>query len=350
MLLLFILLFIFIISISLSIKNGGWIDLPVKEGIFGKPYHVEYLFDSREVLYKKIKFIEGYNHAANKLFELPTKIEYYSKTHKIKSIWKNGDLFYKNNLLFFLEKKTDFKIGDINYLYSKFSDADFMKRFIKPYNSDETAEKYRGMNKADSLFWFLQKIFYWNDEVFPEKPKYLDVGCGEGYITESLGEMLEAREICGLELNYNYVTGEKKTLSKSFIKFIDKTEKFPYPDKYFDFISCILSLHHFEERDHMLIEIKRVLKPNGYLLLREHSVNNCMDLMFVELEHIFFFSLLQQKGDFYARYYSGYTISNFLQEYGFEFFKELPLMEYNRKGNRKFSTTVINDYLYKLKI
>lgn len=203
---------------------------------------------------------------------MPTHIKAYTKTHKIISIWNNSDNYFKSKLIYFLTKKTNFSFKDINILYSGISDKDFMKKFLIKYTPSDIAEKQRGINKADSIFWFLQKVFFWSTNPFPDKYNYLDIGCGEGWITESLGKMIEANEICGVELSNDYVTGESKKKSKSFISFIDNDDKLPFPDNHFYFVSCILSYHHFENRDHMLSEIRRVLQPGGFLYMREHNV------------------------------------------------------------------------------
>jgi len=44
------------------------------------------------------------------------------------------------------------------------------------------------------------------------------------------------------------------------------------PDQSVQLITCIMSMHHFRDFVKMTSEIKRVLKPNGYLFIREHDV------------------------------------------------------------------------------
>jgi len=43
-------------------------------------------------------------------------------------------------------------------------------------------------------------------------------------------------------------------------------------DESVDLVTCLMSIHHFEDFDLMLKEIKRVLKPGGFLFVREHDV------------------------------------------------------------------------------
>ena len=45
------------------------------------------------------------------------------------------------------------------------------------------------------------------------------------------------------------------------------------PDCSVDLVTCIMSMHHFRDFNQMLKEISRVLKPGGYLFIREHDVD-----------------------------------------------------------------------------
>ena len=46
------------------------------------------------------------------------------------------------------------------------------------------------------------------------------------------------------------------------------------PDCSVDLVTCIMSMHHFRDFNQMLIEIRRVMKPGGYLFFREHDVSS----------------------------------------------------------------------------
>lgn len=54
--------------------------------------------------------------------------------------------------------------------------------------------------------------------------------------------------------------------SLKFKKF-DVTKKFPFKDNFFDFIFCCSLIEHIADPEKMLFEIRRVLKPSGYLYL-----------------------------------------------------------------------------------
>jgi len=46
-----------------------------------------------------------------------------------------------------------------------------------------------------------------------------------------------------------------------------RSEKIPFPDEYFDFVTCLNALDHVDDVDKTLSEITRVLRKNGTFLL-----------------------------------------------------------------------------------
>jgi SAM-dependent methyltransferase len=103
---------------------------------------------------------------------------------------------------------------------------------------------------------------------------FLIQGCAEGRITKDIGENIfkiynknniygcDVRKISNIDFNFDL---------------IDSTCKLPYKDKSFDFIFAFMSLHHIEKYNFLLSETLRVLKNDGFLLIREHD---CFDLNF----------------------------------------------------------------------
>ena len=115
--------------------------------------------------------------------------------------------------------------------------------------------------------------------------KYLDIGCGNGKKTIQFSNLLE------LEKENINGTDIKKQTSYSFnfnFKFILDNGKLDYPDNSFDFITCILMLHHVNDLKQLIKEIKRVLKPNGILLMIEHDTHDDYDKLILNILHTFY--------------------------------------------------------------
>ena len=58
------------------------------------------------------------------------------------------------------------------------------------------------------------------------------------------------------------------------IKFVEgEAENIPLPDAYFDKVVASASFHHFSDHDKALEEMKRVLKPDGKIIILEIDPN-----------------------------------------------------------------------------
>jgi SAM-dependent methyltransferase len=147
-------------------------------------------------------------------------------------------------------------------------------------------EADRGKGQAENLYHaYLRaaRIF----KITPPQ-NYLDIGCGNGVITTYFGKMIEAENIYGVD------PVEQKPLEGIVIT-KGTAEKLPYPDNNFDFITALVSLHHIKDLDTAVKELYRVMKPGGYLLIKEHDCWNAMDAMMVDLEHSIFIHCLEKR-------------------------------------------------------
>ncbi|CAF2191289.1 unnamed protein product [Rotaria magnacalcarata] len=96
---------------------------------------------------------------------------------------------------------------------------------------------------------------------------YFDMICRNGYITADIGEYLQLNKeniFGGTDYNIqnDRVTVVDVDLSQSTIKLADNRV---------DLITCFVTLHHVPEFEKMLAEFVRILRPNGYLIIREHD-------------------------------------------------------------------------------
>jgi ubiquinone/menaquinone biosynthesis C-methylase UbiE len=92
--------------------------------------------------------------------------------------------------------------------------------------------------------------------------KTLELGCGTGTITSLLG----AGDYYCIDFSFKMLQVAKTKCSNVLQA---DMEHLPYPDGAFDVALVSSALHHFPSLDGVISEIKRVLKPNGYLLIQE---------------------------------------------------------------------------------
>ena len=94
----------------------------------------------------------------------------------------------------------------------------------------------------------------------------LDVGGNSGKITEVYAR--DCKEVVVLEPKHAVVEYGRKY--RPHIKFVEGgAENIPLPAEHFDKVIASASFHHFPNQDRGLEEMKRVLKPDGKMIIIE---------------------------------------------------------------------------------
>ncbi len=172
------------------------------------------------------------------------------------------------------------------------------KKLSRPNKNDvyNLCSSWKYIIENISLY-YLNNLTESNSDV--SKIKYLDIGCGNGNKTTMFSKAI------GLNLDNVYGTDIKQWGpydaelhgSHDFnFKYLKEDGTLDFPDNHFDLISCVLMLHHVESIDLLLGEIRRVLKPNGKILIIEHDCHDDYDKMLLELLHGCF-GYLEDKND-----------------------------------------------------
>lgn len=91
--------------------------------------------------------------------------------------------------------------------------------------------------------------------------RYLDVGCGEGYLLASV----KAPKKYGIDISHNALEIASKHLDANLC--IGFAEQLPFPTEYFDVITSIGVMTHFIEDIAATKEIYRVLRDKGYYIV-----------------------------------------------------------------------------------
>lgn len=109
--------------------------------------------------------------------------------------------------------------------------------------------------------------------------KVLDVACGQGGFTGILKDSLhDYTQIIGVDLSPETLAQARENLPDHSIHFEQHdAAALNLPDAEFDLVGCAFSLHHLPDPQRALDEIRRVLKPGGYLLIVEMYRDNLTD-------------------------------------------------------------------------
>ncbi|GAA5798372.1 hypothetical protein HPULCUR_003774 [Helicostylum pulchrum] len=102
-------------------------------------------------------------------------------------------------------------------------------------------------------------------------PRVLDIACGNGTWLLEMATEFPNSQFYGIDYFPSYPTTVKPA-NASFCQYdILNPDGFPYPDSYFDYVFMRQVSNCFSETDWILIikEIKRMLKPGGYVEFRE---------------------------------------------------------------------------------
>ncbi|MBI1884957.1 MAG: class I SAM-dependent methyltransferase [Chloroflexi bacterium] len=96
--------------------------------------------------------------------------------------------------------------------------------------------------------------------------RLLDVGCGDGAVTVALKEAMNARQAFGVEIAPEGAAAARARGVEALQLDIDGHD-LPFEDDFFDAAYCGEIIEHLFDTDHLLAEVRRVLKPGGVCVL-----------------------------------------------------------------------------------
>ena len=99
------------------------------------------------------------------------------------------------------------------------------------------------------------------------KNDFLEVGCGNGVVTGYLADSYQAN-VVGIDVDREQVElARKEAGDVAGIRFLEADAiSLPFADTSFDLVLSFGVLHHIENWQDALKEIKRVLRPGGYFI------------------------------------------------------------------------------------
>lgn len=143
-----------------------------------------------------------------------------------------------------------------------------MDREYAEYLLNRTKENYNLIageySRTRGVVW--EELKFLEDYVMASE-KILDLGCGNGRLWELFQE--RAVDYYGVDVSERLIEIAKSRYPEAKFQVADALN-LPFPDNFFDKIFSIAVLHHIPSKElrlQFLKEAKRVLKPNGLLIL-----------------------------------------------------------------------------------
>lgn len=130
-------------------------------------------------------------------------------------------------------------------------------------------------------------------EKFEKKGRLLDVGCATGFLLDEARR--DGWETYGVELSKWAVSYAKEKLKLTGI-FHGILKEARYPDDYFDAVIMKDTIEHLMDPMDILVEIRRVLKPDGIFCVNTPDIDSVMSKLLrakwwgIKQSHLYFFS------------------------------------------------------------
>jgi len=126
----------------------------------------------------------------------------------------------------------------------------------------------RSMNLGHSnlTLWGLSKV------VIPEHANVLDIGCGGGRTLETLASLVKLGKAVGIDYSEDSVAVARKRNQKLIVSgrvevLHGSVSSMPFSDATFDSVTAVESYYFWPDMASDLAEIRRVMKPNGQLVI-----------------------------------------------------------------------------------
>lgn len=118
-------------------------------------------------------------------------------------------------------------------------------------------------------------------KLIPANSSVLDFGCGNMYTSREILNISPTLTITGLDVVRDQNLTDE-ILSDKRLKFeLLSNRELPFADNSFDVVVALATMHHTDNPEFYLSELKRVIKPTGAIILIEEMYINALDKIWI---------------------------------------------------------------------
>jgi ubiquinone/menaquinone biosynthesis C-methylase UbiE len=268
-------------------------------------------------------------------------LSYYHSGSIIKTLYENkyGKVVedFLGNKLRGVDKNVLYPLLYSNYKYNDKVIFEEIKRIYKPRTNFGAwggkfgkTQKPEITGKAKSRIDEIKSVI--NGNVFR---RYLDIGSGNGEIAYGIGSYIKAETIM-MDIKDNR---DEIFKGGKFLK-IDEDEIIKLESNSVDLITIFQTLHHVQNIHLLMNELRRVIKKDGIIIIREHDCGNKYDARMIDLEHMMYDIVFENKTyeesvkEYYALYFSSDDFDELFKYYDFKLVKHLNA--YSKSNETKY--------------
>jgi SAM-dependent methyltransferase len=124
-----------------------------------------------------------------------------------------------------------------------------------------------GRKLLDGYFSAVKDLIDQSDIASIQNSRAIEIGCGEGFSTQRIAGLLPANVTLEASEYVAEMVPRAQALNPGIVVTEESAYELKHADNSFDMVFLLEVLEHLDYPDKALAEIRRVLKPGGYLVL-----------------------------------------------------------------------------------
>lgn len=126
-----------------------------------------------------------------------------------------------------------------------------------------------------------EKFAQYIANLVPDSASILDFGCGNMYTSIELQKIKPNLHITGLDVVKDQNLSDNTLIPGKLDFKLLTTKEIPFEDNSFDYVVALATMHHTDDPEYYLSELKRVIRPTGAIILIEEMYINMIDKVWI---------------------------------------------------------------------